>query len=236
MSNFWDANLDSGYYDAIVKEGLKKRRGVQSFWHITTLRLVSEYLIPNVNHLDYACGPGTLIGLFSQSQSIGVDISEKQIKFANKKYSHKGEFKLVNNFDFSKNLNKFDVVTVLGLIEFLNVDEVIELISKIKQTLKPGGRIVLTTPNFSGFMKVLEVILNRFGKVDYSNQHINKLDSKSTLNIFDENFEFKIKIRNFLNISIFFSIFSHRLADKIEKFISKIFSHKFGSLIIIELS
>jgi len=236
MSEFWDANLDSGYYDSIVKEGLKNRRGVQSFWHITTLRLVSEYLIPNTNHLDYACGPGTLVGLFSQTKSIGVDISEKQIKFANKNYSHKGEFKLVNNFDFSKNLNKFDVVTVLGLLEFLNEDEIIDLISKINQTLKPGGRIVLTTPNFSGFMKVLEVILNRFGKVDYSDQHINKLDSKSILNIFSENFDFNIKIRNFLNISIFFSIFSHKLADKIEKLISEIFSHKFGCLMIIELS
>ena len=27
MSEFWDANLDSGYYDSIVKEGLKNRRG-----------------------------------------------------------------------------------------------------------------------------------------------------------------------------------------------------------------
>jgi len=39
-----------------------------------------------------------------------------------------------------------------------------------------------------------------------------------------------------LNISIFFSIFSHKLADKIEKLISEIFSHKFGCLMIIELS
>ena len=85
-------------------------------------------------------------------------------------------------------------------------------------------------------MKVLEVILNRFEKVDYSDQHINKLDSKSILNIFGENFDFNIKIRNFLNISIFFSIFSHKLADKIEKFFSEIFSHKFGCLMIIELS
>ena len=90
------------------------------------------------------------------------------------------------------------------MLEFLNEDEIIDLISKINQTLKPGGRIILTTPNFSGFMKVLEVILNRFEKVDYSDQHINVFDSKSILNIFGENFDFNIKIRNFLNISIVF--------------------------------
>ena len=98
-------------------------------------------MIPNTNHLDYACGPGTLVGLFSQTKSIGVDISEKQIKFANKNYSHKGEFKLVNNFDFSKILNKFDVVTVLGLLEFLNEDEIIDLISKLIKHLNQGEEL-----------------------------------------------------------------------------------------------
>ena len=43
-------------------------------------------------HLDYACGPGTFIGNYKLNNSIGVDISLKQINFANEKYFDKGDF------------------------------------------------------------------------------------------------------------------------------------------------
>ena len=33
-------------------------------------------------HLDFACGPGTFIGNYLSLDSIGVDISVKQINFA----------------------------------------------------------------------------------------------------------------------------------------------------------
>ena len=78
MNEFWEKDLSSGYYDEIVKNGLVSKKGVQSFWHITTLNKISHYLSKDLVHLDYACGPGTLIGLFSESNSTGVDIASKQ--------------------------------------------------------------------------------------------------------------------------------------------------------------
>ena len=38
-----------------------------------------------------------------------------------------------------------------------------------------------------------------------------------------------------MNLSLFFSIFSHSIAEKIENFIGKMFKNYFGSLIIVEL-
>jgi hypothetical protein len=46
---------------------------------------------------------------------------------------------------------------------------------------------------------------------------------------------FQYKVEKFLNMSIIFSIFSHRIATTIENSLSKIFNNYFGSLLIVEL-
>ena len=102
MNEFWEKDLSSGYYDEIVKKGLVSKKGVQSFWHLTTLNKISHYLVKDLVHLDYACGPGTLIGLFSKSHSTGVDIAAKQINFASSNYSHKGDFYQTKDFTLVK--------------------------------------------------------------------------------------------------------------------------------------
>ena len=233
MNEFWEKDLSSGYYDEIVKNGLVSKKGVQSFWHITTLNKISHYLSKDLVHLDYACGPGTLIGLFSESNSTGVDIASKQISFAKSNYSHKGDFYQTKDFTFSK--NRYDVITVIGLIEFIKDDEFLKLITRLGECLKSEGKIILTTPNYSGLMNIYEYILNYFGDVDYEDQHINKKNTKSTNLLLSSLEGYQYNVEKFLNMSIIFSIFSHRYATKIENLLSKIFKNYFGSLLIVEL-
>ena len=235
MSEFWNEELSVGYYDKIVGSGFEKGRGTRSYWHITTLNKVLDYIDKHTVHLDYACGPGTLTGLSSSKESIGVDLSPNQVNFANNKYSQKGKFYTIEDFDFDEFSNKFDIVTVLGLIEFLSNQEIKNLINKIDKTLKVGGKIILTTPNFKGIMQVLEKIQNNLGPIDYRNQHVNKFNKKR-LNSFLQNFNnFEFSIYSFLNISFVFSIFSHRISKNIEILIARIFNNYFGSLFLIEL-
>ena len=233
MNNFWEDDLSAGYYDTILKKGLVKKRGVQSFWHLTTLKKISKYLKNDLDHLDYACGPGTLIGLFSNSNSTGVDIAEKQINFAKLNYSNKGSFLQIKDFDFNE--KKYDVITVIGLIEFIEDSEVIKLIQKLERCLKINGKIILTTPNYSGLMNFYEYILNRVGNVDYKLEHINKKNAKSSKLLFSTLENYECSVKKFLNISIVFATFSHKIASMVEKLISKIFNNYFGSLIIVEL-
>ena len=89
MNNFWTDILEPGYYDKVLLNGLNKKRGIQANWHNLTFTYISQFLNPGKKHLDYACGPGTLIGNYSFSESVGVDISDKQINFAKKKYGEK---------------------------------------------------------------------------------------------------------------------------------------------------
>ena len=92
MSEFWEKQISPGYYDKITIDGITKNRGVSAAWHNYTNLKVKSSITNLGKHLDYACGPGTLIGMYLNTDSIGVDISQKQIEFANKKYSHKGSF------------------------------------------------------------------------------------------------------------------------------------------------
>lgn len=234
MNDFWNNDLPPGYYDIRIKKGLSKKRGVQSYWHLVTFQNVSNYLKLNIKHLDYACGPGTFIGLYSKNNSVGVDISKIQIDYATEKNSDYGNFLILENFDFDKNKNSYDLITVMGLIEFITDKEIIDLNTKLMKILNNGGKIIYTTPNFKGLMFFLEKALNFFGKVDYSNEHINKFDQKKLDKLFSPVVR-DYKIRKFVNISIFFSYFNHNLALRIEKFISKITNSKYGSLMLIEI-
>ena len=89
MSNFWINELEPGYYDKIINQGLKANKGLRASWHnYTNLIVKSEVNIHDI-HLDYACGPGTLIGLYTRAESTGVDISEAQIIYAINNYGEK---------------------------------------------------------------------------------------------------------------------------------------------------
>ena len=75
---FWD-NIEPGYYDKNFKSK-KVDNSIQQLWHFLTFKKQEKYLLESMVHLDYACGPGTQIGLFSDSKSLGYDASEEQIK------------------------------------------------------------------------------------------------------------------------------------------------------------
>tara|TARA_Y100000996_G_scaffold313982_1_gene250213 strand:- start:14 stop:724 length:711 start_codon:yes stop_codon:yes gene_type:complete len=234
MNDFWNDDLPPGYYDIRFKKGLSKKRGVQSYWHLVTFQNVSNYVKLDIKHLDYACGPGTFIGLYSKNNSIGVDLSKTQIDYAIEKNSNYSNFLTLEDFDFHKHDNSYDLITVMGLIEFIDDKEILDLHTKLIKMLNNRGKIIYTTPNFKGLMFFLEKALNFFGKVDYSNEHINKFDEKKLEKLFSSVVR-DYKIKKFVNISIFFSYFSHNLALRIEKFIGKITNSKYGSLMLIEI-
>ena len=235
MNEFWTEELEPGYYDLKFTKGFKSRRGVQSFWHLRTFKKMVEYLRPDINHLDYACGPGTFIGIYSFGNSLGVDISEKQIDYAKLNYGDNGKFDTLENFLNYEKKDSYDLITIMGLLEFISDEEILRLNEQLLKMLKKGGKLVYTTPNFRGLMFFLEIALNFFGQVNYSGEHVNKFSRKKLKNLFDNSTK-SYKIKNFINISLFFSIFSHTVALKVENIVDKLFRSRFGSLMLIEIN
>jgi 2-polyprenyl-3-methyl-5-hydroxy-6-metoxy-1,4-benzoquinol methylase len=69
---------------------------------------------------------------------------------------------------------RFDCVTLIEVIEHLTPDEIRELFDHVARVLNPGGKLVLTTPNYASAWPILEQILNRVGDVSYEEQHITR--------------------------------------------------------------
>ncbi|MCB9261512.1 MAG: class I SAM-dependent methyltransferase [Flavobacteriales bacterium] len=99
--------------------------------------------------LDIGCGFGSLIKALNElgyNQTTGIDLSPEQVKMA----EHFGvkNIQQADAHDFLQNENaKFDVIFAVDLIEHLSKDELVDFLQRLKSGLKPGGKIILRTPN-----------------------------------------------------------------------------------------
>jgi len=235
INNFWDLTLPPNYYDKNLLDGLKKNKGIQTNWHNITFLEVKSRLSNDYKHLDFACGPGTFIGNYFNSQSIGVDISTNQINFAKKKYSDIGTFYTIDNFELGKYKNYFEQITVIGLIEYLDDAETEELIKNLLSILKTNGKIIFTTPNYGSSMYFIEKLMHVFGPINYSDLHKNRYNYRKLKDKFEK---FKVKnykIKKIINIGIVLSIFNLTLGKGAVNLISRILGYKLGYLFLIEV-
>ena len=232
--SFWNTEIPVGYYDILHNQEEKKAK-LQSNWHFLTYSRVSEKLINDLIHLDYACGSGTLIGQFSNSTSLGYDISENQINYANLKYSNENK-----NFTFEEseinNKSPYDIITILGLFEYLTDNEILDLLKNMKQLIKKTGKIIITTPNYKSSIHILEIISNLISPVNYANVNINKLNISKLIKLIDKSEYEIVQVNKFLNFGILFSIFNKNFGLKLESKINSIFNGKFGYLLYLELT
>tara|TARA_Y100001958_G_C21190501_1_gene518751 strand:+ start:460 stop:1176 length:717 start_codon:yes stop_codon:yes gene_type:complete len=236
MSTFWKETVPEGYYDKAFIQGLDSGRSIQACWHKITFKNVKKHISKNSVILDYACGSGNFFGTFEKlNNSVGVDISQKQINYANKEHPDKANFYTTEYFDPNSFQESFDVITCLGLIEFIEIEEIEDLLSTFYKMLKPGGKVILTTPNFQITMKLLEKILNKFGNVNYRNEYKNRFIQKQLERLFlNSNFNL-ISIKKIISPFVFLSLISNKLALNLNYSFEKIFQGKLGFLFIIVL-
>ncbi len=232
--SFWHQDIEPGYYDKIIYLGLEKNKGLQSNWHNCTYRKVLNLISKSSNNLDYACGSGTFIGRYFQNKATGVDIALEQINYARRKFKDK-KFFSVDEFNNLNTEEKFQTITLLGLIEFLTVDECLDILKKLGKLLDKNGKIILTTPNYSIVFKVIQKLSTLAGINNYSEVTVTKFTKKEITKILKRT-EFKnIEVKKIVNFGIFFSTFSHKLGLKIENLIEKYFSNYFGFVLMVEI-
>ncbi|AKV03090.1 putative methyltransferase [Labilithrix luteola] len=169
--------IPKGYYDTVLRQGNPIRR----LWHVSKFERVLDYLPerPNQSILDIGCFAGTFLSLIPEhrfARQVGVDILPEQVAYANAQYGTPfREFRhVVSIGELSSIDEQFDCITLIEVIEHLRPDEIRALFSGIVQRLKPGGKLVLTTPNYASAWPAIEVVLNRMSDVSYEEQHITK--------------------------------------------------------------
>lgn len=169
--------IPKGYYDSVLRQGNPIRR----LWHLSKFERVLDYLPerPNQSILDIGCFAGTFLSLVPEhrfARQVGVDILPEQIAYANATYGTPfREFRHIKSIkDLSTIKGKFDCVTLIEVIEHLHPHEIKDLMDGIVDVLTPGGKLVLTTPNYASAWPLIEQVLNRVSEVSYEEQHITK--------------------------------------------------------------
>ena len=236
MSNqkkFWIQNFEEGYYDKVIQNGLTSKKGLQSNWHNCTYLKVKNLIEKSDIHLDYACGSGTFIGRYLNNDSTGVDISPLQIEYAKENFGKSVNFYTVD--DFQKiNVTTFDVITVLGLIEFLSLEETKKLTTYLTGMLNEDGKIIFTTPNYSYFFRFIQSISKYLSIKDYKDVVTHKYTKNNLTRLLSDEFP-NTEVKRIVNFGIFASILSHSLGLFFEGLFEKIFKGKVGFILLAEV-
>jgi 2-polyprenyl-3-methyl-5-hydroxy-6-metoxy-1,4-benzoquinol methylase len=205
------ATIPPGYYDS----AFRRQRGIQSKWHHLKFRRVVREVSGYHRVLDVGCGPGTLLGILGDDHlSVGTDVSQQQIEYARQVYgsAHRSFFDCTPS-QLPDDLEPFDAITAVELIEHLSPDLVEDTIRQATERLRPGGKLVLTTPNFKSVWPLIERIVNRFGEVEYRFQHINKYSHARLRGLLDGLELQDIEVTAYLFASPFAALLGWRLAD-----------------------
>jgi SAM-dependent methyltransferase len=98
--------------------------------------------------LDLACGAGRLLFFFSErgyKDLTGVDISPDQVALARQVTPNVKQESVLDHLE--NNPDSYDLITGYDIVEHFHKDEVLRFIDGCLSALRPGGRVILQTPN-----------------------------------------------------------------------------------------
>ncbi len=117
--------------------------------NITAVEIVMDILahhkmVPG-NFLDIGCGIGALVSLAEKKgwNAVGVDPSPMAGKLGKEVLGVDIVQSYVNDLDFPE--DQFDAVVMLAVLE--HAFDPLEMVRKVWKWIKPGGRLILSTPN-----------------------------------------------------------------------------------------
>jgi len=114
------------------------------------LTLVKKYCLGD-RLLDFGCGTGDFIELVKDrfKEIVGIDISYYAIKFCRRKFRNSKNVTIVQgSYENLEKFGHFDCVTALDVLEHLEYPYSLAVVKKFFSITKPGGRLIITTPNW----------------------------------------------------------------------------------------
>lgn len=148
------------------------------------IRFVESHFKINGDVLDYGIGKGHFAAYLLENSNIkfnACDFSAETVNNINKQFQGKENFKgcfLVQGFPSSFQDNQFDVVFLIEAIEHFTDDYLKPTIAEAYRILKPGGRLVVTTPN-NEILEQQHVICPDCGGVFHRVQHVRSFNSNT---------------------------------------------------------
>jgi ubiquinone/menaquinone biosynthesis C-methylase UbiE len=210
-------------------QALHSGHPMQRFWHRGKLtlveRLVKKHLTAGSRLLEIGCGAGNLLmqAVVRDSFPVALDLSMQALTFVRSRLEEAASgpdapcaYACVQSIGELLPLpgNHFDCVILSEVIEHLPVPEV--SILEAARVLLPGGRLLVTTPNYRSLWPVMEWMVDRSNKAPRmaGEQHISKFNPSSLRRLFNE---CRLEVEYFgtiYNLSPFISLVSQPSAEK----------------------
>lgn len=182
-----DCDYETSYWGTIVDpDGKIRNRLEEESKFLANVKNELDFInsLPPSRILDVGCGLGFLLGAIDKKhQKFGLEVSSFAAEHA-QKYAQVLKSKLEDT-DFEE--DSFDVVVSHHVIEHVDFPEV--FLTKIKQILKPGGYLILATPDFDS---VCARLFKENYRMLYDKTHVS-LFSFDSLKKMLKNFGFEIK-------------------------------------------
>jgi 2-polyprenyl-3-methyl-5-hydroxy-6-metoxy-1,4-benzoquinol methylase len=136
-----------------------------SRWSEYKLVPLLDGLLREAPILDLGCGAGQMLQLLKDhgfTNASGIDISAEQVHLATERGLNACVGDVFQHLRGSQ--SRFDAITALDLVEHFDKNEQIPLFESIHAALRPGGRLILETPNGEGLFasQVIYGDLNHF--------------------------------------------------------------------------
>lgn len=226
--------ISGSYQHRAVTEGFV----VQRFWHREKERIILAFSRPEPGErtLDVGCGSGVVSDFLASlgARVTGVDVNAEAIDFA------QGQFHRPN-LDFRRALvedlpyedGSIDRIYCLEVIEHLYEPQVRNLLAKFERLMRPGGVLMLTTPNYRGFWPALELAMDRLGLAPpmAEHQHVTKFHRAKLRELLSPGWSIQ-RLSTFCTVAPFLSAVSWQLAERCAAVEDRI-DFPFGNLLAV---
>jgi ubiquinone/menaquinone biosynthesis C-methylase UbiE len=204
-------SIPVGFYDEIFQ----RNQGIQCKWHHHKFRRIVKEIGDVSRHLDFGCGPGTLISLLPNNISaVGVDIAASQLAYAEQHYGGLNrEFVKIDSSYLPFPDKSFDSISCVEVVEHLDLRLTTSIVAEFVRVLKPRGKLIVTTPNYGSLWPLVELMVNRLSRVSYEEQHITKFRGRSLEALLKANGFSSVRVSSFMGISPFLAGINWKFAD-----------------------
>jgi SAM-dependent methyltransferase len=209
-------SIPVGFYDEVFQ----RNQGIQCKWHHHKFRRIVKEIGDVSRYLDFGCGPGTLISLLPNNISaVGVDIAASQISYAEQHYGGPNrEFVKIDSQYLPFPDKSFDSISCVEVVEHLDLSLTTSIFAEFFRVLKPGGKLIVTTPNYGSLWPLVELIVNRLSRVSYEEQHITKFRGTSLAVLLKANGFSSVRVSSFMGISPFLAGINWKFSDDAWRF------------------
>jgi SAM-dependent methyltransferase len=133
---------------------------------------LDKYKVKNGEFMDLGAGNGEITSmLLKYGKTVAIDGSENMVNHLSERFNYELNNNLLNVFKYSlplpnefikKNSNKYDIVVLSSVIEYIEND--LELLKQISNLLTANGKLIISYPNYSSLYRKIEKHIIRYIK------------------------------------------------------------------------